>query len=314
MRSVGFVTDPRYLGHLTGPHHPERPERLEAITARISESGITKDLRVLGAGPAALEWIREIHDAAYIERVRETCESGSPIIDSMDTGICEESYGIALLAAGDGLAAADAVAGGGVSAAFAAVRPPGHHATRDTAMGFCLFNNAAIAARYLQRKHALPKIFIVDWDVHHGNGTQDAFFEDPTVFYFSIHQWPLYPGTGSALDKGRGPGEGFTLNAPMPERCGDDDYRRVFEERVRPSMESFRPDAVVISAGFDAHRDDPLAGMRLTEPGFADLTRIVLGAARDLCGGRVVSLLEGGYSLGALAASVEAHLGSLLRD
>ena len=312
MRPVGFVADPRCLEHLTGPGHPERPERLEAIRARLAASGLTKDLHALEAAPARQEWVREIHDPAYIERVRETCLGGAPILDSMDTGISERSYEIALLAAGAGIAAADAVAAGSVEAAFAAVRPPGHHALKDAAMGFCLFNNAAIAARYLQKRHGLGRIFIVDWDVHHGNGTQFAFYDDPTVFYFSIHQWPFYPGTGSTRETGRGAGAGFTLNAPMRAGCGDEEYRKVFEEQVAPAVEAFRPDAIVISAGFDAHRDDPLAGMRVTEAGFAALTRIVIQAAPPLCRGRVVSLLEGGYDPDALAASVEAHLGALL--
>ncbi len=316
MRSVGYVTDPRYRKHLTGFGHPERPERLEAISSRVEKSGLAKDLRVVEARPAPLEWIREIHDAAYIDRVRQTCQRGSAIIDSMDTAISASSYDIALLAAGAGLAAADAVATGGLTAAFAAVRPPGHHALRDTAMGFCLFNNAAVAARYLQKHHRLAKIFIIDWDVHHGNGTQDAFYEDPTVFYFSVHQWPFYPGTGSVKETGSGAGDGFTLNAPMPAGCGDDDYRKVFDEKVVPALQRFRPDAVVISAGFDAHRDDPLAGMNVTEAGFASLTRTVLDASAAAAAGppRVVSILEGGYDLDALAASVETHLGTLLRD
>ncbi len=314
MRRVGFITDPRYLEHLTGPAHPERPERLEAITGRLSASGLAGDLVALEAAPAPLEWIGKVHDPGYIRRVRETCEEGIPILDSMDTGISERSFEIALLAAGAGLAAADAVASGEVAAAFAAVRPPGHHALRDTAMGFCLFNNAAIVARYLQMKHGLDRVFILDWDVHHGNGTQEAFYQDPTVFYASIHQYPFYPGTGGARETGAGPGEGFTLNAPMRAGSGDDDYRRVFDRTFVPALQSFRPNAVVISAGFDAHRRDPLAQMELTEEGFAALSRTVLQAAASACPGRLVSLLEGGYDLEALASSVEAHLGVLLRD
>jgi acetoin utilization deacetylase AcuC-like enzyme len=314
MRRVGFITDPRYLEHLTGPTHPERPERLEAITGLLAASGLAGDLVALEPAPAPVEWIEKVHDPGYVRRVRETCEQGSLILDSMDTGISERSFEIALLAAGAGLAAADAVASGEVAAAFAAVRPPGHHALRDTAMGFCLFNNAAIVARYLQTKHGLHRVFILDWDVHHGNGTQDAFYHDPTVFFASIHQYPFYPGTGGAREIGAGPGEGFTLNAPMPAGCGDDEYRRVFDQTFVPALESFRPDAVVISAGFDAHRRDPLAQMELTEEGFAALSRTVLQATASICPGRLVSLLEGGYDLEALASSVEAHLGVLLRE
>ena len=320
MRSVAYVTDARCLQHLTGHGHPERPERLEAITSRVSSSGLKADLALIAARPAEIEWIREIHDAAYVDRVRTTCGRGGAILDSMDTGISARSYEIALLAAGAGLAAADAVASGAQTAAFAAIRPPGHHALRDTAMGFCLFNNAAVTARYLQKKHGRAKVFIVDWDVHHGNGTQAAFYDDPSVFYFSIHQWPFYPGTGSINEKGGGAGLGFTLNAPLPAGCHDDDYLKVFEEQVVPAMARFQPDAVILSAGFDAHRDDPLAGMKLSAAGFAALTRIVLDASAALTAKRaggapcgVVSLLEGGYDLNALAASVESHLGALLR-
>jgi len=319
MRAVGYVTDPRCLEHLTGYSHPESPERLEAVIDRISRSGLAADLTSLEPAAAPTDWIAEIHGRPYIERVRRECERGSAILDSMDTGISERSYEIALLAAGAGMAAADAVTTGGMASAFAAIRPPGHHALPDTAMGFCLFNNAAVTARYLQKKHGRAKVFIIDWDVHHGNGTQAVFYEDPSVFYFSIHQWPFYPGTGARGEKGSGKGAGFTLNAPMPAGCRDDDYRKVFDEQLVPAMQSFRPDAVIVSAGFDAHRADPLAGMKLSEEGFAALTRIVLdaaaahgsGTAGRPCG--VVSLLEGGYDLNALAASVETHLGTMLR-
>ena len=317
MRPVGYITDPRYLEHLTGYGHPERPERLESISHRVAKSGLIADLRLLPAAPAPMEWIAEVHDPSYVERVRQTCLRGSSIIDSMDTGISERSFDIAMLAAGAGLVAADAVAGGEVTAAFAAVRPPGHHALRDTAMGFCLFNSAAVTARYLQGKHGLKKIFILDWDVHHGNGTQAMFYEDPTVFYFSVHQWPFYPGTGSMVERGDGDGEGFTLNAPMPAGCRDGDYHKVFEEKTLPALERFAPDALVISAGFDAHRDDPIGGMKLSEAGFASLTKLVIDAAAAVSpspgGARIISLLEGGYDLDALASSVEAHLGALLR-
>ncbi|MBI3449423.1 MAG: histone deacetylase [Acidobacteria bacterium] len=314
MRSVGYVSDPRYLEHLTGPRHPERPQRLEAIASRVAASGLAKDLTPLTAEPAPTEAIAAVHDADYVARVKRTCEQGSPILDSMDTGVSERSYEIARLAAGAGIAAADAVASGACSAAFAAVRPPGHHALRDTAMGFCLFNSAAIVARHFQRRHGRAKIFIIDWDVHHGNGTQALFYDDPSVFYFSIHQWPFYPGTGSERETGRGAGEGFTLNAPIPAGCGDDRYREIFDGRVVPAIERFAPDAIVISAGFDAHRDDPLGGMKVTEGGFADLTRTVMAATAGLpARPGIVSLLEGGYDLDALAASVESHLGTLVR-
>jgi acetoin utilization deacetylase AcuC-like enzyme len=313
MRRVGYLSDPRYLEHLTGPTHPERPERLEAIMSRVDASGLSSDLVALKASPAETVWIEKVHDPAYVRRVKASCERGDAILDSMDTGISKRSYDTALLATGAGIAAADALVEGGVAAAFAAVRPPGHHALRKTAMGFCLFNSAAIVARYLQGKHGLKKIFILDWDVHHGNGTQDAFYSDPTVFYASIHQYPYYPGTGAAGETGEEEGAGFTLNAPMPAGCGDGEYRRVFEEVFLPAFEGFRPDALIVSAGFDAHRRDPLAGMEVTEEGYAAMTRCLLHAAESVCPGRFLSILEGGYDLDALAASVEAHLGTLLR-
>jgi acetoin utilization deacetylase AcuC-like enzyme len=197
---------------------------------------------------------------------------------------------------------------GRIKSAFCAVRPPGHHADSRRAMGFCLFNNVAVAARYLQQHHGLDRILIVDWDVHHGNGTQEIFYEDPTVFYFSTHQYPHYPGTGTEDERGRGAGEGFTLNCPLPAGTGDHVYLEIFEKVLVPAAKGFRPDFVLISSGFDAHRDDPLAGMCLTGHGYAGMTRILRQIADLHCGGRIVSCLEGGYNLEALADSAEAHL------
>lgn len=314
MRRVGYLSDPRYLEHLTGPSHPERPERLEAVMSRVDASGLASDLVRLKAEPVETSWIEAVHDPSYVRRVKATCERGDAIIDSMDTGISERSYETALLATGAGIAAADALMSGDVAATFAAVRPPGHHALSKTAMGFCLFNSAAIIARYLQGQHGLKKIFILDWDVHHGNGTQAAFYSDPTVFYASIHQFPYYPGTGAANEMGAGEGSGFTVNAPMPAGCGDDEYRKIFQEIFVPAMEQFRPEALIVSAGFDAHRQDPLAGMEVTEEGYVAMTRYLLEASDSICPGRFLSILEGGYDLDALSASVEAHLGTLLRD
>ena len=192
--------------------------------------------------------------------------------------------------------------------AFCAVRPPGHHALKDRAMGFCFFNNVAIAAKYIQNKHHLARVLIVDWDVHHGNGTQAIFYDDPSVFYFSTHQSPFYPGTGGADEKGEGKGRGFTLNVPLPAGSGDADYAKAFEEKLKPAAAAFQPDFVLISAGFDAARGDLLGRMDLTPEGYAQLTRIVKAIAQQYCKGRLVSVLEGGYNLEALAASVEAHV------
>ena len=201
---------------------------------------------------------------------------------------------------------------GKVRNAFCAVRPPGHHALKDRAMGFCLFNNVAIAASYIQKKHKLGKVLIVDWDVHHGNGTQAAFYDDPSVFYFSAHQSPFYPGTGSAEERGAGKGVGFTLNVPLPAGCGDAEYKKAFLEKLKPAAAAFQPDFVLVSAGFDAAKDDLLGRMKVTPEGYAELTRIVKGIAEQHCQGRLVSVLEGGYNLEGLAASVEAHVRVLM--
>ncbi len=311
MPGRGLVTHPDYLAHDTGPAHPERSDRARAVVDHLTRTGLTGDAVAVSPRPADLDDLARIHDPSYIERVRLTCEGGSRIIDSMDTGICPRSWEIALLASGGALAAADAVMAGQVTGAFCVVRPPGHHALKDVAMGFCLFNNVAVTARYLQAKHGLDRILIIDWDVHHGNGTQDAFYEDPSVLFFSIHQYPFYPGTGAASETGMGEGTGFTLNAPMRAGCGDDDYVRVFEETLGPKVESFRPQFILISAGFDAHGADPLGGMNLTEQGYTRLTRLVRSWAEDHCSGRIVSMMEGGYDLGALSRSVAVHLADL---
>jgi acetoin utilization deacetylase AcuC-like enzyme len=222
------------------------------------------------------------------------------------------SLSAAYLAAGGALAAADAIVAGSVEHVFCAVRPPGHHAERDHAMGFCLFNNVAIAARYLQRRHAMARVLVVDWDVHHGNGTQHTFDDDPSVLFFSTHQYPYYPGTGRGTEAGVGRGAGATINVPMKAGQGDDAYREVFQKVLMPAADAFQPDFVIVSAGFDAHKDDPLAGMGLTEEGYADLTRMVVSIARRHSQGRVLSCLEGGYNLHALSASVERHVVALL--
>jgi acetoin utilization deacetylase AcuC-like enzyme len=210
------------------------------------------------------------------------------------------------------MAAVDAVLSGEVRNAFCAVRPPGHHATADRSMGFCLLNNVAIAARYIQKRHKLPKVLVVDWDVHHGNGTQEMFYADPSVFYFSVHRYPFYPGTGSAEQHGAGKGKGATLNVPLPAGSGDREFLRAFSEKLVPAAGQYHPDFVLVSAGFDAHRDDPLGGMRVTTEGFAEMTRIVKRIAEEHCQGRLVSVLEGGYDLDGLAASVAAHLRILM--
>ncbi|MFC1633386.1 SUMF1/EgtB/PvdO family nonheme iron enzyme [Planctomycetota bacterium] len=310
---TGFVYDPIYLEHKTTPGHPESPERLVKILEKLKTEGLYAQLVELKPLPATLDWIETVHSPEYIERARKFCEGGAGYLDSLDVPISLRSYDAAVMAAGGMLTAVDAVMEQKVTNAFCAVRPPGHHALEDKAMGFCIFNNIAIGARYIQRKHRLSKILIVDWDVHHGNGTQAAFYDDPNVLYFSVHQYPFYPGTGSQAEKGSGDGLNSNINVPLPAGSGDDDYVSAFEETLAPAAFAFSPDFVLISAGFDAHKDDLLGAMKVTQQGFGRLTQIVKNIAEKCCAGRLVSILEGGYGLEGLAASVEAHIRVLMR-
>jgi len=309
---TAFVYGDIYLKHKTGAGHPERPERLTAIVDRLKQKGLLDEVVAIKPVAASTEWLTAIHTPDYIEHVKQSCRSGTRYLDSADTPISADSYDAALAAAGGVLAAVDAVMDGKASNALCAVRPPGHHALEDRAMGFCLFNNVAIAARYVQKKHKLARVLIVDWDVHHGNGTQAAFYDDPSVFYFSVHQSPFYPGTGSAEERGEGKGVGVTLNVPLRAGGGDSEYQRAFEEKLIPAATAFKPDFGLISSGFDAARGDLLGGMKITPEGYAALSRIVKSMATDHCQGRLVSVLEGGYNVEAVAASVEAHLRILM--
>ncbi|KPJ53229.1 histone deacetylase [candidate division TA06 bacterium DG_24] len=308
---TGLVYHPSYLSHIAGPGHPECPERLESVMSHLGECGLLGRLQTIEPTEADIEWIETIHSHEHVERIRRSAESTVAFLDA-DTGISRDSYHVARLAVGGVLAAVDAVMHGMIDNAFAAVRPPGHHAERARAMGFCLFNNVAIAAAYLLRYHRLKRVLIVDWDVHHGNGTQAAFYDDPSVLYVSIHQYPHYPGTGGFKERGVGKGLGFTINIPLAAGSGGQEYFEAFESIVRPAAVRFLPEFVLISAGFDAHREDPLAGMELTEGGFAGMTQLLKGIAEKCCQGRIVSALEGGYHLSALARSVESHLRVLM--
>ncbi len=305
---TGLLYDDIYLRHKTGAGHPERPARLVAIVERLKEKVLFSQLTALDPAPVSQEWLTTVHSPQYVERVRKSCEEGVRYMDSGDTPISPESYEVAVAAVGGVLAATDAVMEGKVRNVFCAIRPPGHHALKDRAMGFCLFNNVAIAARYVQKKHKLQKVLIVDWDVHHGNGTQETFYDDPTVLYFGVHRYPFYPGTGAEAERGAGKGLNFTVNAPLPAGSGDEDFLRVFKEKLVPAALRFHPDFVLISAGFDAHEDDPLGGMKMTARGYGQLTRVVKELAEKCCEGRLVSVLEGGYNLEGLAESVETHL------
>lgn len=312
MGKTGLVYHPAYLGHDMGAGHPESPNRLRAIMEQLEQSGTAARLTRIEPRAAEDEWITLIHEPAYLAMLKTHAPTNGRVSLDPDTSMSPGSLTAAYLAAGGALAAVDAIMSTDVDHVFCAVRPPGHHAEAGRAMGFCLLNNVAIAARYAQKKHGLSRVLIVDWDVHHGNGTQHSFEDDPSVLFFSTHQFPHYPGTGRESERGRGAGEGYTINVPMEAGEGDDEYRAIFHNVLVPAADKFKPELVIISAGFDAHKDDPLASMGLTESGYAELTSIVAGIAKRHAQGRILSSLEGGYNLTALAASVDAHVRGLL--
>jgi acetoin utilization deacetylase AcuC-like enzyme/formylglycine-generating enzyme required for sulfatase activity len=314
-KPTGFMTSDLFLEHKTGEGFPERPARVDAIVKRFKDKGLTAQLTAIPAVPASMEALTACHTAAYVERVRKACEGLGDKVDHLDTGdmpISAKSYEAAIHAAGGVVAAVDAVMEGKIRNAFCAVRPPGHHAGREKAMGFCLFNNVAVAARHLLNKHKLAKVLIVDWDVHHGNGTQDEFFEDGRVMLFDTHQSPFYPRTGSESEKGRGKGEGCIINVPVPAGTGDAEFKKIYEEKLKPAALAFKPDFILISAGFDSHKDDLLGKLGITADGYRTMTKIVREIADATCKGRIVSTLEGGYNLDAVADSVEAHVRALM--
>lgn len=311
MNTIGIVCHEDYLLHDTGPEHPERPDRLEAIVRHLNQAGVLQELKQLCPVPASLDWVQKVHPTSYIKMIERRCVAGETVLDSGDTHVCRKSYAVALLAAGGVLKAIDEVVEGKTTKVFCAIRPPGHHAETQTVMGFCLFNNVAIGARYAQQRYGIGRVAILDWDVHHGNGTQEIFWTDPSVLYISTHQYPLWPGTGASNQTGDGEGEGFTINCPLRPGSGEREFMEAFRGRIVPALHKFRPELLMISAGFDAHRDDPLANLILTEQSFATATELAAEIADMFCGGRIVSVLEGGYNLDALSRSVEAHLRSL---
>ena len=313
MPRVGLIAHPDFSRHDTGFGHPEKPERLIAIQRRLDEAGLRD--RLVNVAPRMLEADRleTVHTSRHIRDVQRRCEKNIRLMDAGDTLICPASFDVSRLAAGAACEAVEAVMDDRADAVFCATRPPGHHAERDRAMGFCLFNNAAVAARYIQEAHGLERILIVDWDVHHGNGTQHIFEKDPTVFYFSAHQYPHYPWfSGSSGERGIGAGKGTNLNAPLPAGAGDEQFIRAFDELLAPEMERFQPEFVIVSSGFDAHVDDPLSGTRVTADGFAEMTRRARHLAGTYANDRLISVLEGGYDLNSLAQCVEYHLSALL--
>ncbi len=312
MGRTGLVYHPAYLEHDMGPGHPESPNRLRAIMQRLEESGTAAQLTRIEPRRAEDEWIMQVHSPNYVASLNRHVPTDGRVSLDPDTSMSPGSLHAAYLAAGGALAAVDAIMARQVDHVFCAVRPPGHHAEAGRAMGFCLFNNVAIAARYVQKKYGLTRVLIVDWDVHHGNGTQHSFEEDPSVLFFSTHQYPHYPGTGRGTERGKGAGEGLTINVPMEAGEGNEEYHAIFLKSLVPAADEFKPEFVIISAGFDAHKDDPLASMGLTEDGYRDLTRIVAGIAKRHAKGRILSSLEGGYNLVALAHSVDAHIKALV--
>jgi acetoin utilization deacetylase AcuC-like enzyme len=332
---ITFISSPRFVDHDTGPVHPERPDRIRAIHRAVRAAGLVDSpdpfpefaldlgplspsgfkVREVAPRPADEQWLATVHTPAHVEKVRHLCAVGGGVADLGDTVVSLHTWEIAMLSLGAVLTACDEVMTGRCLRAFAAGRPPGHHAEPDRAMGFCFFSNVAIGARYLQKQYGVQRVAIVDFDVHHGNGTQAAFEADPSVYFVSLHQHPrtCYPGSGYDWERGIGPGTGTTMNLPMPPLTDDDAYVDAIDARVIPALEEFRPEVLMISAGFDAHYDDPLANMALSEEGFERMTRSLVKFADRHCQGRVVSTLEGGYNLRALGRSVVRHLVALVQ-
>lgn len=314
--STGLIYDAHFLEHETGPGHPERPDRLRAVVERLRAAHLWEQLSHLSFGTADRGWIERLHEPEYIDRCFAVCAARQRYIDTPDSAICGASAEIAQLAAGGVLAAVDAVMAGRVRNAFCAVRPPGHHAEADRSMGFCLFNNVAVAAEYLISHHGLDRVAVIDWDVHHGNGTQHLFERRRDVLFISLHEHPsyLYPGTGFASETGVGAGEGYTLNIPLDPGSGDEVFRAAITLKVAPLLERFGAQFILISAGFDASRNDPLAHLEVSGDGFAWMTRHIMAESQRYCGGRLVSVLEGGYNLRRLGEDVALHVTALLGD
>jgi len=314
MKRTGFLYDERYLLHDTGPNHPESPERLKAIYQGIKQAGLLPNLTLIQAMRADLEWIETVHSKNYINRFETACRSGNSTFDTPDNQMCAETFETALLAVGGILEAVRLVMTDELDNVFCAVRPPGHHAEREFAMGFCYFNNIAIAARYLQIEWGIQRVGIIDFDVHHGNGTQHVFEEDPSVFYYSIHQHPTFafPGTGRVFETGNGEGVGATRNYPVLPGHGDKEYQGLVERDLMPVMEAFSPEVILVSAGFDAHFDDDMSDIQLSTEGFSRIMQRIVAMAELYSNGRLISVLEGGYCLERLPELAANHVKILL--
>ena len=307
---AGFVYDPIYLKHDTG-QHPENANRLEAVTSHLEQTELEQQLIHIRPHAASTEELSLVHDEQYISHIRDVAQKGGGWLDA-DTVMSANSYEVALYAAGGAIRATEVVMNGEAGSVFALVRPPGHHATHTQARGFCLFNNVAIATEYALVNHKLERILIVDFDVHHGNGTQAAFYDNPHVLYISTHEYPFYPGTGSIEETGSGAAEGTIINIPLPAGSGDTEYLEVFEQIIVPAAIRFKPQLILVSAGYDTHWADELALMQVSVTGFAQMVKIIKGLGDELCDGRLVFSLEGGYNLTALAASIRATFDILL--
>jgi acetoin utilization deacetylase AcuC-like enzyme len=306
---VAISCNPRHKEHAISGN-PERPERVEAVENYLRDTGMLQELLVLPPREATDSELQLVHPAAHVERIRRLDATGGGAIDP-DTSVVPGSFGAASGATGGVLSGVDVVVRREAAASFCLTRPPGHHATADRAMGFCLFNSVAVAAAYARSTHQMERVAIVDYDVHHGNGTQDIFWEDPNVLYLSTHQYPFYPGSGHWSQIGGQGAEGSTVNVPLPSGCGDEEYLRTFDRLLLPVIDRFRPDLLLVSAGYDAHEGDPLAGMQLTTQAYGAIMRRLRGVADLVCGGRIVAVLEGGYDVDDLAESVGISIEAL---
>ena len=305
-KEIGIVYHPNFFIH-TNDSHPEKKERLQAILSLFKQDNLFEKLEQLAPQPATVDEVAKVHTKQHIDHVQDLCLRQKSQLDA-DTYLTPQSYDVALLSAGAALTAMRAVMRGKLKVAFSLGRPPGHHAEPHRAMGFCLFNNGAIAARAAQAEFGVSRILYIDFDVHHGNGTQKAFYHDRGVLFFSVHQNPAYPGTGHSHETGAGEGVGYNVNVPLPPGCGDEEYNRVFEEIVRPLADRYQPELILVSAGQDIYHDDPLASMSVTYQGFANIARHIHQIAEKHCGGKTVLFLEGGYHLRGQAEAVATIL------
>lgn len=310
---IYFLSDPYFSKHDTGIGHPENPGRLEAIYSRLKSESILEKVELLKPEKIAHERLKLVHAPEYIEKVEEECKKGYPLLSTGDTNICRSSNDVALSAAGGVLKAVDLIFNSDIKRGFCSIRPPGHHSYGDVGMGFCIYNNVALAAEYAKEKYNIDKIMIIDWDVHHGNGTQNIFYGDNSVLFVSTHQSPLYPGTGSSEERGTGTGEGFTINIPMKKGSGNSDIFSVFNEMIKPAGKNFKPDLILISAGFDSRVDDPLGGFLIDDDGFRELTRMVIEISEYSGSGKILSVLEGGYNYVGLSSAVFAHMDEMIK-